>query len=96
MTHSKKIDDGGWHPIDSAPEGANGIAFMMLAYGPADDQSVGIGMRFHDQYFAAGAFYVGGPASGRQFAFREHEVRPTHWKPIPLAPQASDSAGASA
>lgn len=75
-----------WHDISTAPKGERGIAWMLLAYGPHDDQSVGVGMRFQDQFFAASTFYVGGPAGGRQYSFREHEVFPTHWMPLPGLP----------
>jgi hypothetical protein len=77
-----------WQDISTAPKGSNGVAWMMLAYGPDDDQTVGIGMRFHDQFFAASTFYKVGPARERQYIFREHEVHPTHWMPIPPAPRA--------
>lgn len=75
-----------WQPIETAPKGARGIAWMMLAYGPEGDQSVSVGLRFNDQFFAAGTFYNGGPFDGRQFNFREHEVAPTHWMPLHAAP----------
>lgn len=79
----------GWRPIDTAPIGAKGTSWMMLAYGPEGDQSVSVGMKFHDKYYAASTFYVGGPHDSRQFRFQEHEVFPTHWKHLPAAPSAS-------
>jgi hypothetical protein len=84
-----------WQPIDSAPKGANGLAWMLLAYGPADEQTVGVGMRFHDQFFAASTFYKGGPAGERQYIFRENEVHPSHWMPLPAPPRALDQKGSS-
>lgn len=77
-----------WQPIETAPTGAKGVAWMMLAYGPEGDQTTGMGMRFHDKFYAASTFYVGGHSDGRQFKFQEHEVHPTHWMPEPNVPAA--------
>ena len=78
--------NGKWQSIETAPKGAKGIAWMLLAYGPEDDRSVSIGLRFHNTFFAAGTFYRGGPFDERQFELRECEVDPTHWMPVPDAP----------
>lgn len=75
-----------WRPIETAPKGASGISWMLLAHGPSDDLSIGTGMRFNDQFFAASTFYRGGNVGTRQFEFREHEVFPTHWMPMPKPP----------
>ncbi|GAA4169340.1 hypothetical protein [Shinella granuli] len=85
-----------WQPIETAPKGVRGVAWMLLAYGPEGDQTVGVGMRFHDQFFAASTFYTGGPHDGRQFEFREHEVRPTHWRPLPTPPSSPRTSASSA
>lgn len=77
-----------WHGISGAPKGARGTSWMLLAYGPEGDQSVSVGLRFHDKFYAAGTFYVGGRFDERQFALKEHEVTPTHWMPLPAAPKA--------
>ena len=76
-----------WQPIETAPNGAKGLCWMLLAHGPEGDQTVSIGMRFHDQFFAASTFHIGGPFDGRQYAFKEHEVNPTHWAPLPRPPK---------
>ncbi|WP_156379250.1 hypothetical protein [Rhizobium sp. Root149] len=86
QNHAPQTHVGGWQPIETALVGAKGVSWMLLAYGPEDDQSVSVGMRFNDQYFAAGIFYKGGGYNQRQFEFREHEVSPTHWMPYPEAP----------
>lgn len=52
--------------------------------GPEDDQTTGTGMRIGDQYFAAGSFFCHG--GDKPFEFREIEVSPTHWMPLPAAP----------
>jgi hypothetical protein len=75
-----------WQPIETAPTGAKGMAWMLLAYGPEGDQTTGMGMRFHDKFYAASSFYVGGHFESRQYQFREHEVHPTHWMEVPALP----------
>jgi hypothetical protein len=60
---------------------------MNLAWGPEGDVSTGLGMRWGDRYFAAGAFYCLGQE--RRYKFREIEVQPTHWMPLPAAPASS-------
>lgn len=88
----KQSTDAGWQPIDTAPKGANGYAFMQLAWGPEDNKSTGEGMRYGDKFFAACVFHCIG--KDRQFEFHEKEVKPTHWSPSPAAPhQPVDHAG---
>ena len=74
-----------WQPIETAPRGANGIAFMQLAWGPGDDQTTGNGMRYGDKFFAAAIFYQAG--QDRKYGFREIEVNPTHWKAKDVTPE---------
>jgi hypothetical protein len=76
----------GWQPIETAPKGAKGYSWMNLAWGPEGDQSAGIGMRWGDRFFAVGTFYCLGQQ--KQYEFREIEVNPTHWMPLPDAPDA--------
>lgn len=77
-----------WHPIETAPAGATGYAWMMLAWGPEDDQNTGVGMRDGDKFYASATFYRLGRE--KQYEFREIEVRPTHWMPLPASPQPKD------
>lgn len=78
------FDASQWQPIETAPRGAKGICWMLLAWGPEEDQATGNGMRIGDRYFAAGSFFcIGGD---KPFEFREIEVSPTHWMPLPAAP----------
>lgn len=76
----------GWRPIETAPKGAKGVAWMLLAWGPEGDQSVGDGMRIGDKFYASGTFYR--MDQEKKLEFREIEVLPTHWMPIPPAPAA--------
>jgi hypothetical protein len=76
-----------WQPIETAPTGAKGYAWMLLAWGPDEDKSVSNGMRCGDRFFAAPSFYCMGQE--RQFQQREIEVFPTHWMPLPDAPMLS-------
>ncbi len=75
-----------WQTMETAPKGANGVCWMLLAHGPEPDRKVSFGMRIGEKFFAASVFYVGGPSSGKQYAFKGHEVAPTHWATIPDAP----------
>ena len=75
-----------WQPIETAPKGAKGYAWMMLAWGPEDDPNAGAGMRCGDKFFAAATFYCLGQK--KQYEMREIEVHPTHWMPRPEAPNA--------
>jgi hypothetical protein len=77
----------GWQPIETAPTGATGYCWMNLAWGPADDVSTGVGMRWGDRFFAAGSFYCLGQE--KRYEFREIEVQPTHWMPLPESPTAA-------
>lgn len=71
----------GWRPIETAPTGARGYTWMMLAWGSDDDKNTGAGMRCGDKFFAAGTFHCLGRE--KRFEFREIEVKPTHWMPMP-------------
>jgi hypothetical protein len=75
-----------WQPIETAPRGERGYAWMQLAWGPEGDQSTGSGMRFGDVFFAVATFYQLG--QDQQFAMRVIEVEPTHWMPLPPPPGA--------
>lgn len=77
-----------WQPIETAPIGNNpdGFIWLMLAWGPEGDQSTGNGMRWRDKWFAAPAFYCLGQE--RKYAFKETEIQPTHWMPLPELPAA--------
>lgn len=74
-----------WQPIETAPRGANGIAFMTLAWGTEGDQSIGQGMRIDDDFYAVGVFYCLGNKE-KPFELRETKVTPTHWQPAPEPP----------
>ncbi len=76
-----------WQPIETAPTGVKGYAWMMLAWGPEDDQNTGAGMRCGEKFFAAATFYRLGQE--KQYEMREIEVRPTHWAPMLPAPSNS-------
>lgn len=78
----------GWRPIETAPKGARGYAWMMLAWGAEDDPHVAAGMRCGDKFFAAATFYCLGQE--KQYEMREIEVHPTHWMPLPAAPKEDD------
>ncbi|VVE33927.1 hypothetical protein [Pandoraea commovens] len=94
MTNNKTVtfDASQWQPIETAPRGAKGVCWMLLAWGPEDDQTTGNGMRIGDRYFAAGSFFcIGGD---KPFEFREIEVSPTHWMPLPAAPAATPTPAA--
>jgi len=75
-----------WQPIETAPVGLNpaGAFWCLLAYGPADDQSISHGFRWHGKWYAAGTFYRLGQE--RLYELREVEVHPTHWMPMPELP----------
>ncbi|MGS1115977.1 DUF551 domain-containing protein [Castellaniella sp. UC4442_H9] len=77
-----------WQPIESAPIGKNtdGMVWLLLAWGPECDQSIGSGFRWRDKWFAAATFYRFG--QDRSYELREAEVRPTHWMPLPAGPAA--------
>lgn len=75
-----------WEPIETAPKGKDGIAFMRLAWGPEDDVTTGDGMRIGDKFYAAGIFFCLG--QNKRFEFRELEVSPTHWMPSAGSPYA--------
>lgn len=81
---SQAVQVPGWRPIETAPRGANGVAWFLLAWGPEGDQSTGVGMRIGEKFFAAGIFYRLGQE--KAYEFREVEVQPTHWMPLPAAP----------
>ncbi|GEM_PF-6723386 len=70
-----------WQPIETAPKGAHGYAWMMLMWGDEDDPNTGVGMRWGDRFFAAPTFYALGKE--KQYEFREIEVFPTHWMEKP-------------
>lgn len=84
--HGREPD--GWQPIETAPKGARGYAWMMLAWGAEDDPHVAAGMRCGDKFFAAATFYCLGQE--KQYEMREIEAHPTHWMPIPAAPKPED------
>lgn len=85
---AQSVPDG-WQPIETAPKGARGYAWMMLAWGAEDDPYVAAGMRCGDKFFAATTFYCLGQE--KQYEMREIEVHPTHWMPIPAPPKPEDS-----
>lgn len=82
----------GWRTMESAPKGVGGYNWMLLLHGDRDDPTMSVGMRYGDRYFAASTFYVGGPANQRQYAFREVEIVPFGWMPLPAAPTAQGGA----
>lgn len=83
----------GWEPIETAPKGVEkngrqGVCWMMLAIPDLEDGYHTLsGMRVGDRFFAGLTFYTGGQFDGKQFSIRESEVSPTHWMPLPAAPQ---------
>lgn len=77
-----------WMPIESAPTGAQGYCWMLLAWGSDDDKKTGFGMRVHDKFFASGVFYRAG--CERRYEIREVEVSPTHWMPKPKPPEPTE------
>jgi hypothetical protein len=79
-----------WQPIETAPRGAKGYAWMHLAWGPEHDQSTSVGMRYGDKFYASASFYCLG--RDKQYEFRETEVSPTHWKPLPTPPAMGEEA----
>lgn len=85
IENNEQLD--GWQPIETAPKGAKGYAWMMLAWGPEGDQSIGKGMRWGDRFFAAGDFYCLGQE--KKFELREIEIHPTHWMPLAAPPEPS-------
>lgn len=74
-----------WQPIETAPKGANGYAWMFLAWGPEEDKSTGKGMWCVDRFIACATFHAMGKTPA--FEFRQIEVSPTHWMPLPEPPQ---------
>ena len=81
-----------WRTIDTAPiDTASDYLFAMIVWGHEDDQSVGCGMRYKGEWFAAGTFYRGGLGTQRQYEMREYKVSPTHWAPrLPLPNAANE------
>lgn len=73
-----------WQTIDTAPKGAKGYSWMLLAWGPDEDKNTGWGMRWNDQFFSAPSFYCMGQE--RKYQQREIEIYPTHWMPLPPPP----------
>lgn len=82
-----------WQPIETAPKGVIGYAWMMLAWGGDDDPHTAEGMRCGDKFFAAGTFYCLGQE--KKYELREVEVHPTHWAPMPPPPSNAGSNGPS-
>lgn len=70
-----------WYPIETAPKGVTGWSFMLLLHGHDEDKTTSMGMRWGDKFYAAGIFFCIGQQ--KKFEFREHEVIPTHWMPLP-------------
>lgn len=83
---------GDWQGIESAPSGVSkhgklGVTWIMLAIPDDEDGFHAVsGMRVGDKFYAAMTFYCGGPFDGKQYEQREVEVKPTHWQPLPPAP----------
>lgn len=75
-----------WQPIETAPRGANGISFMLLAWGVQGDQCTGQGMRIDDDFYTAAVFYCLGKTK-KPFELRETKITPTHWQPSPKPPE---------
>ena len=69
-----------WRPIETAPTGARGYAWMNLAWGPDEDKTTATGMRWGGSFFACTTFHALGQE--KAFWFREVEVKPTHWAPL--------------
>lgn len=88
-TLSTAAPESGWRPIETAPKGAKGVAWMQLAWGPEEDRKTGYGMRIEDKFYAAATFFC--PEQEKQFELREVEVQPTHWQPLPAAPTAGET-----
>lgn len=78
---------GVWRPIETAPgDDKSDYFFAIVAWGPENDKTTGYAVRFKGEWFAGTLFYNGARYDERQFSFREHPVRPSHWVPIPEAP----------
>lgn len=75
-----------WSPIETAPKGEKGCSWMLLAWGPEEDKSTGYGMNVDGKFYASATFYCLG--QDRLCQMREIEVNPTHWMPLPAAPEA--------
>ncbi len=73
-----------WQPIETAPTGKKGIAFMRLAWGHDSDKRIGDGVRIGDTFYASGVFFCAGGV--KPIEIREVQVNPTHWMPLPAAP----------
>ena len=76
-----------WRPIETAPKGVHGYAWMFLAWGEADDRCTGSGFRYGDEFYVAATFYRGGPTTQRQYEIRQTTIVPTHWMPLPEPPR---------
>jgi hypothetical protein len=77
-----------WQPIETAPKGARGYAWMMLCWGREDGLATGTGFHAEGRFFAAATFFK--PSGFPAFEHRQIEVFPTHWMPIPQPPEVSE------
>ena len=77
---------GVWLPIETASKRA--WDFVLLAWGPEEDKSTGVGCFRGGKWIAAAVFYCMNKPKDEDFEFREAVVTPTHWMPRPEAPNA--------
>lgn len=76
----------GWQPIETAPEAKGKYFFCRLACQNGDEFSTGDGFRWDGKWFAAALFYKGGIFDERQYEYRQIQVNPAHWQPLPAPP----------
>lgn len=77
-----------WKPIETFPTNEKShYSFAMVVYGPRDDQSVGLAMRYKNEWFVGALFYNHARFDERQFSFREYKIHPTHWMEKPELPK---------
>jgi len=77
----------GWQTIETAPKSDGKYFFCDLAWGPEEDKTTARGFRWNEKWFACPVFYRSASSVECQVEMRQIEVIPTHWIPLPPAPQ---------